>query len=231
MKERLRRWLWHGLWLTLALALGAQAWFFAHIAWWRGHNPENTRFMRQALAELQRGNPQAQLAHTWVPYEKISRHLKRAVIAAEDSHFLAHDGFDWDGIQFALEKNLSRGQTRAGGSTITQQLAKNLFLSPNRSYLRKGQEAIITMMIESSWNKRRILEVYLNTAQWGENLFGIEAAARRYHGISAARLGPAESARLAVMLPNPRRYGRHFGPAQKARAQRILAYMGRTQVP
>ncbi|MDR0673200.1 MAG: monofunctional biosynthetic peptidoglycan transglycosylase, partial [Zoogloeaceae bacterium] len=201
MKERLRRWLWRGLWLILALAFGVQAWFFAHIAWWRGHDPGNTRFMRLALAELQRGNPRAQLAHAWVPYEEISLHLKRAVIAAEDSHFLEHDGFDWDGIQFALEKNLSRGQMRAGGSTITQQLAKNLFLSPSRSYLRKSQEAIITMMIEASWDKRRILEVYLNIAQWGENLFGAEAAARRYHGISAARLGPAESARLAVMLP------------------------------
>jgi monofunctional biosynthetic peptidoglycan transglycosylase len=231
LKKFLLRWLWRGLWLTLALTLGVQLWFFFHVAWWRAHAPGDTRFMRLARAELQIKSPQAKLAHTWTPYEQISIHLKRAVVAAEDSHFLEHSGFDWDGIQLALEKNLTRGKARAGGSTITQQLAKNLFLTPSRSYLRKGQEAIITLMIEALWDKRRILEVYLNVAQWGEGAFGAEAAARRYYGVSAARLGPAESARLAVMLPSPRRYGRYFGPAQKARAQRILSYMGSTRVP
>ena len=187
--------------------------------------------MRLTQAELQVKNPQAKLSHTWVTYEQISIHLKRAVVTAEDSHFLEHDGFDWDGIQYALEKNLARGRTRAGGSTITQQLAKNMFLTPDRSYLRKGQEAVIAMMIENLWSKRRILEVYLNVAQWGNNIFGAEAAARHYYLIPAARLDPEESARLAVMLPNPRRYGRTFGPVQQARAQRILSYMGSAQVP
>ena len=187
--------------------------------------------MRLTQAELQAKTPQAKLAHTWVPYEQISIHLKRAVVTAEDSRFLEHDGFDWDGIQYALEKNLARGRTRAGGSTITQQLAKNLFLTPNRSYFRKGQEAVIALMIENLWDKRRILEVYLNVAQWGDNIFGAEAAARHYYSIPAARLGPTESARLAVMLPNPRRYGRTYGPAQRARAQRIRSYMGSTHVP
>ncbi|MDR2014338.1 MAG: monofunctional biosynthetic peptidoglycan transglycosylase [Azoarcus sp.] len=231
LKNRVFLWLWRGLLLVFVLALGMQAWFFAHIFYWRGNNPSSTRFMRLAQAELQAKNPQARLAHIWVPYEKISIQLKRAVIAAEDSHFLEHDGFDWDGIQFALEKNLSRGQTRAGGSTITQQLAKNLFLSPSRSYLRKGQEAAIAMMIEMLWSKRRTLEVYLNVAQWGDGIFGAEAAALHYYRIPAAQLGPAESARLAVMLPNPRRYGRVFGPMQQARAQRIRFYMDSAQVP
>jgi monofunctional biosynthetic peptidoglycan transglycosylase len=231
LKKRLLRWLWRGLYLSLALLLGIQLWFFAHILWWRDADPGNTRFMRLALAELRLKNPDAKLAHTWMAYERISIHLKRAVIAAEDSRFLTHDGFDWDGIQHALEKNLARGRARAGGSTITQQLAKNLFLSPSRSYLRKAQEAVIAMMIEALWSKRRILEVYLNIAQWGEGVFGAEAAARRYYGLSAARLGPAESAHLAVMLPSPRRYERNFGPTQKARARRILLYMKDASVP
>jgi monofunctional biosynthetic peptidoglycan transglycosylase len=231
LKKRLLRWFWRGLWLLLALVLGVQSWFFAHILWWRNADPGNTRFMRLALAELQLKKPDAKLTHTWVAYERISIHLKRAVIAAEDSHFLEHDGFDWDGIQYALEKNLVRGRARAGGSTITQQLAKNLFLSPNRSYLRKAQEALITLMIEALWSKRRILEVYLNVAQWGESVFGAEAAAQRYYGVSAARLGPAASARLAVMLPSPRRYERYFGPVQKARAQRVLLYMKDARPP
>lgn len=231
MSKRFFRWLWRGLWLVLALMLGAQLWFFAHIVWWRDANPTDTRFMRRALTELQAKDSRATLTHTWVPYARISNHLKRAVIAAEDSHFLEHDGFDWDGIQYALEKNRARGKTRSGGSTITQQLAKNLFLSPSRSYLRKGQEAIIAMMIETMWSKRRILEVYLNVAQWGESVFGAEAAARRYYRVSAAALGPAESARLAVMLPNPRRYSRSFDSVRRAHAQRILSYMPGTHIP
>ena len=233
MRKRIFRWLGRAFLLCLVLGLGVQLWFFAHIVWWHdsSHNPENTRFMRMALSELQFRKPAAKLAHVWTPYERISIHLKRAVIAAEDSHFLEHDGFDWDGIQTALEKNITRGRTRAGGSTITQQVAKNLFLSPSRSYVRKAQEAVIALMIEAMWGKRRILEVYLNIAQWGDGVFGAEAAARHYYGLSAARLGPAESARLAVMLPNPRRYGRFFGPAQQRRARQILPWMSATQTP
>jgi monofunctional biosynthetic peptidoglycan transglycosylase len=231
LSKRIFRWLWRSLLLIFVLVLGVQVWFFAHILYWRDNNPSSTRFMRLAQAELQARKPQAKLAHTWVPYEKISIHLKRAVIAAEDSRFLEHDGFDWDGIQLALEKNLTRGKTQAGGSTVTQQLAKNLFLSPSRSYLRKGQEAIIAMMIEKLWSKRRILEVYLNVAQWGDGIFGAEAAARHYYQVPASRLGPAASARLAVTLPSPRRYGHTFGPALQARAKRIRSYMGSTQVP
>ena len=231
MKKRVFRWLWRGLLLSITLVLGVQLWFFAHLFYWRDNNPSSTRFMRLAQTELQTKNPKARLSHTWVPYERISNHLKRAVIAAEDSRFLEHEGFDWDGIQHALEKNLTSGRARAGGSTITQQLAKNLFLTPSRSYLRKGQEAIIAKMIEALWSKRRILEVYLNIAQWGDGIFGAEAAAQHYYKASAARLGPAESARLAVILPNPRHYGRSFSPRLQKRALRIRSYMGSTHVP
>ena len=231
MKKYFFRWLWRGLLLVFVLVLVTQLWFFIHIFYWRDNNPSSTRFMRLTQSELQARNPKAKLTHTWIPYERISIHLKRAVVAAEDGRFLEHEGFDWDGIQTALEKNLARGQTRAGGSTITQQLAKNLFLSPTRSYLRKGQEAIIAMMIEALWSKRRILEVYLNVAQWGEAIFGAEAAAWHYYHVSATRLGPEESARLAVILPNPRRYGRSFSPVQQARARRIRSYMDGTLVP
>jgi len=231
LKKFFFRWLRRGLALVLLLVLAVQLWFFAQVAWWRNANPAQTSFMRQSLAELQEKNPRAKLAHKWVPYERISLNLKRAVVAAEDAHFLDHEGFDWEGIQNAMERNIARGRLRAGGSTITQQLAKNLFLSPSRSFWRKGQEAVITVMIEATWSKRRILEVYLNVAQWGDDVFGAEAAAQRYFGVPASRLSAAQGARLAVMLPNPRRYGRFFGLAQKARAKRILSYMSAAQVP
>ena len=231
LKKYVSRWSWYSLFLLFAAVLAIQLWFFAHLLYWRDNNPAATRFMRLTQTALQATNPQAKVVHTWIPYEQISIHLKRAVIAAEDSHFLEHDGFDWKGIHYALGKNFARGQSQAGGSTITQQLAKNLFLTPKRSYLRKGQEAVIAVMIEKLWSKRRILEVYLNIAQWGDDIFGAEAAARHYYRIPAARLDPTESARLAVMLPNPRRYGHAFGPAQQARSKRILSYMGRAQVP
>src|SRR5690606_24396587 len=157
-------------------------------------------------------DPRAQLIHRWAAYDTISPSLRRAVVAAEDDRFMGHYGFDWNGIQHAIERNRARGATHAGGSTISQQLAKNLFLSPSRSYLRKGQEALITLMLETTWSKRRILEVYLNVVEWGDGVFGAEAAAWRYYGINAARLGPAQAARLAVMLPNPRAYGANFTP-------------------
>lgn len=230
MKKGLR-WLGRGLLAVVVLVLVWQLWLLAHVVWWSQFDPGSTSFMRLRLDELHEKNPKAVLRHRWVPYERISVHLKRAVIAAEDDRFIDHEGFDWDGIQRALEKNERRGRAVSGGSTISQQLAKNLFLSPSRSYLRKGQEAVITVMIETLWSKRRILEVYLNVVEWGEGIFGAEAAARRYYGIAADRLGPAESARLAVMLPNPRRYERTFGPRLAAHAERIRSRMVYSQIP
>lgn len=230
MKKSLR-WLGRALLAVVALILIWQLWLLAQVLWWSQADPDSTSFMRLRMSELQAKNPKAQLRHQWVPYEQISVHLKRAVVAAEDDRFIDHEGFDWEGIQRALEKNERRGRAVSGGSTISQQLAKNLFLSPSRSYLRKGQEAVITVMIETLWSKRRILEVYLNVVEWGEGVFGAEAAARRYYGISADRLGPAESARLAVMLPNPRRYERSFGPRLSAHAERIRGRMRYSQIP
>ncbi len=221
-------------WLLAALvlmALAYQLWIFGHLLWWTQFNPSETSFMSLRLDELRERSPEAQLRWQWVPYERISVHLKRAVIAAEDDGFVDHEGFDWEGIQRAMEKNRRKGRAVAGGSTISQQLAKNLFLSPSRSYLRKGQEAIITFMMEAVMDKRRILEIYLNVVEWGDGVFGAEAAAQRYYRIPAARLGPDQAAHLAVMLPNPRKYEKTFGPRLQSHASRIAARMHYSQVP
>jgi monofunctional biosynthetic peptidoglycan transglycosylase len=225
------RWLVRLLLLAALLVLALQFWFAGWIAWWRWNDPQDTAFMRRALAELRERNPKAELKHRWVPYERISPHLKRAVVTAEDARFAEHEGVDWEAIEKALKDNARRGSPR-GGSTITQQLAKNLFLTPERSYLRKGQELVITYMIEAIWDKRRILEVYLNVVEWGEGIFGAEAAARHYYGIPAAALGPEQSARLAAYLPNPKRYGRaRAGPYLDGRTAAILRYMPDAVLP
>jgi monofunctional biosynthetic peptidoglycan transglycosylase len=167
-----------------------------------------------------------------VPYERISVHLKRAIIAAEDAKFVDHEGFDWEGIQKAMEKNQKKGRFAAGGSTISQQLAKNLFLTPSKSYFRKAEEAIITLMLENFWSKRRIFEVYLNVIEWGNGVFGAEAAARHYYNISAAQLGPEQAARLAGMVPNPRYYDRSRGaPGLGRKTAIILGRMPSAEIP
>lgn len=208
-----------------------QAWFFGHVWWWKNNDPEMTSFMRIRLAEMRSENPRAQLIHRWASYDAISPSLKRAVVAAEDDHFMTHYGFDWGGIQRAIERNRTRGSTSAGGSTISQQLAKNLFLSPSRSYLRKGQEALITVMIEATWSKRRILEVYLNVVEWGEGIFGAEAATWRYYDTNAAHLNSTQAARLAVILPNPRTYGANFTPQLTRHANSVHQRMKYSRIP
>lgn len=208
MATRTKRW-WIRLTLLLVgIVLGIQLWFFGWVLVWRFTEPGPTQFMQIRLEELQRKNPGARLQHQWVPYGQISTALKRALIAAEDSKFMQHRGFDIDGIQKALEKNEKRGRIAAGGSTITQQLAKNLFLWPEKSFIRKGEEAIITLMIEATWSKRRILEVYMNEIEWGSGIFGAEAAARHYFGVSAAELTDYQAAMLASMVPSPQYYDR-----------------------
>ena len=209
-----------------------QLWVFAHVLWWMDHNPSSSAFMDAGLSRLQDKDPDAELRHKWVPYERISPHLKRAIIAAEDSKFLDHEGFDIEGIQNAVEKNIKKGKLVAGGSTISQQLAKNLFLSGSRNFVRKGQEAIITLMIESTWSKRRILEVYLNVIEWGNGVYGAEAAARRYYKTSAANLSARQAAQLAAMVPNPRWLENHRSSRKyQRRVNTIARYMRYAQIP
>ena len=225
------RWIRRAL-LALVLAVVAyQLWLLGHVVWWKWMPPSGTSFMSLRLDELNAKAPDAELHYRWVPYDKISVHLKRAVVAAEDDEFVDHEGFDWEGIQKAIEKNQKKGKTVAGGSTISQQLAKNLFLSPTKSYFRKAEEAVITVMIEALWDKRRILEVYLNVVEWGNGVFGCEAAAQRYYRVSAAQLTPPQAARLAVMLPNPRKYEKSFGPRLAAHAARIQGRMQNAELP
>ena len=231
-----RRWrLFVFAWKAFCYALGTvvlaviaiQLWFLSHIIYWSSYNPSSTAFMERHLEK-----PGARLRHNWVPYSRISEHLKRAVVAAEDAKFLDHEGFDWEAIQKAIEKNERRGRVVAGASTITQQLAKNLFLSGSRSWLRKGQEAVITWMMERTMSKRRILELYLNVAEWGDGIFGAEAAARHHFGIPAAALGPEQSAWLAAILPSPKRYERgRETPYIAGRMATISSRMTGAQIP
>ena len=228
------------IWKGFAYAIGAivlvvllvQAWFLAWVLYWNAYNPKSTSFIERRIDELRAKQPNASLKQQWADYDRISVNLKRAVVAAEDAKFLDHEGFDWEGIQRAIEKNQKRGKPVAGGSTISQQLAKNLFLSGDRSLVRKGQEAVITLMLETVMSKRRILELYLNVAEWGEGVFGAEAAARHYFGTTAGSLSAGQSARLAAMLPRPRFYDRNRGsPYLASYSERILARMPSAQVP
>lgn len=224
---------WH--WIVLLpviLYLLLQLYFFLQIGWWVHHNPSSTSFMRQQLAVLRDKNANAELKHQWVPYHRISRHLKRAIIASEDARFTGHEGVDWNALLKAYEKNARKGKIVAGGSTITQQLAKNLFLSGSKSYFRKGQEIIITYMLEFWMDKERIFELYLNLAEFGVGVFGAEAAARYYYGVPAASLSAPQAARLAAMLPKPRYFDKHRNSSYlKYRTALILRRMGSANIP
>ena len=213
---------------TAVVAVAAiQIWFFGRILYVNEVDPGSSAFMQRYLE-----TPGARLRYTWVPYARISPHLKRAVIAAEDARFLDHEGFDWEAIQKAMQKNERRGKVVAGASTISQQLAKNLFLSGSRSWLRKGQEAVITWMMERTLSKRRILELYLNVAEWGDGVFGAEAAARYHFGVPAAALTPEQATWLAAILPSPKRYDRgRETPYISGRMMTISARMTAAQIP
>lgn len=225
-------WIARILLLLLLVFLCWNAWILGHVVWWRTHNPSETAFMEAQLARLQTKRPDAELHHKWVPYNRISVHLKRALVASEDARFLNHEGFDWEGIQQAWEKNLKKGRIVAGGSTISQQLAKNLFLSTRRTPWRKFEEALITVMLEAILDKRRIFEIYLNVIEWGNGVFGAEAAARHYFRTSAASLDPSRAARLAAMVPNPRYFDTHRTDRRLARrAAIILRRMSYADVP
>lgn len=232
MSSRRPRWIRRIFLLAISAFLLIQLWFFAWVLVWKVYEPGPTQFMKIRLAELQKKNPNAKLQQTWVSYGFISPNLKRALIAAEDSKFMQHQGFDFDGIQKAFEKNEKRGRIAAGGSTITQQLAKNLFLWPEKSFIRKGEEALITLMIESTWSKRRILEVYMNEIEWGTGIFGAEAAARHYFGISANELNEYQAAMLASMVPSPHYYDRKGETEGLARqTEVILERMNKVAIP
>jgi monofunctional glycosyltransferase len=208
------------------------AWIVAHIGWYRYNPPGETAFMAQRIDEARAKGPSVRLRYTWVPYANISPQLKRAMIAAEDARFVEHAGFDWEGIQNALDKNQRKGRVVAGGSTITQQLAKNLFLSPAKSYWRKAEEALVAALLEAMLPKQRILELYLNVIEWGNGVFGAEAAAQRYFGVPAAQLSAEQAARLAAMAPSPRLFERNPGSTYLAsRTATILARMPAAVVP
>ena len=188
--------------------------------------------METRLERLQEKDENATLRHQWVNYNQISIHIKQAVIAAEDAKFIDHEGFDWEGIEKAYEKNKRRKKIVAGGSTISQQLAKNLFLSNQRTPWRKAEETIITLMLETVLSKQRILEIYLNVIEWGNNVYGIEAASLHYFSAHAKELNSFQSAKLASMIPNPKYYERHQDASGLIeRSGIILSRMNAVQIP
>ncbi len=227
--KRALTWVLAGFVLAL---VALQAWYTLHIVWWKYHPPSSTSFMRAQLKVLREKDSSAQLKYQFVAYDKISNQLKRAVISAEDANFTEHDGVDWAAIERAYEQNSRRGKILRGGSTITMQLAKNLFLSGDRSYLRKGQEVIITYMIEMILDKERILELYLNVAEWGVGVFGAQAAARHYYKVDAQQLSGGASAKMAAMLPNPRFYDKQRDNRYLLRRAALIGrYMDGAELP
>jgi monofunctional biosynthetic peptidoglycan transglycosylase len=240
-----RLWRWIGLLVLAALAL--QVFFIGRIALMAAVDPQSTAFQRSEAWQVWQAKGRLPWRQQWVPYDAISDHLKRAVIASEDGDFIHHDGVEWEAIEKAWQKNAQAEEAAArraqasrvarpikivGGSTITQQLAKNLLLSGERTLLRKGQEFVLTLALELLLSKQRILEIYLNSVEWGEGVFGAEAAAQHYYRKSAARLTPYEAARLAVMLPRPKYFEKLPGsPYLASRASTITARMGDAVLP
>ncbi len=223
---------WRSVKIFFTLLVLYQVWLFAHICWWVKYNPSTSSFMETRLEIMQGKYPDAALQQKWVPYKKISDNLKRALIAAEDASFVDHEGFDWEGIQKAYEKNLRKGRIVAGGSTISQQLAKNLFLSTKRTPWRKMEETAITVMLEAVMDKQRIFEIYLNIIEWGNGVFGAEAAAQHYFQVSAAELSADQAAKLAAMVPNPRYYDKHReAPGLLLKTAIILERMNDVEIP
>jgi len=215
--------------ILFSLFLAVQLFVFASLLWWKHHDVNRSMFMREYLWS---GDHTTMIQHHTVQYDQISIHVKRALVAGEDAKFMYHHGFDWDGIRLALEKNDKKGHVVAGGSTISQQLAKNLFLSNERSYFRKGEEAIITWMMERMWSKERILDVYLNVIEFGDGVYGIEAASQYYYGKSAAEINANEAAKLAGLVPNPVYYGMHQHDRKMLRRVAVIRrYMGYSAIP
>ncbi|HEY6802648.1 MAG TPA: transglycosylase domain-containing protein [Pyrinomonadaceae bacterium] len=214
---------------------------FGRVLWLKSHNPSSTSMIDTRASEAQALGQQVKREQSWVPLEKISPNLQRAVLAGEDTNFIYHHGFDYQAIQKAFEQAQRESAKEAkkegedddwlpslpefkrGGSTISQQLAKNLYLSSQRSFIRKGQEAIVTVMLERTLTKKRILEIYLNVIEWGDGVYGAEAAAQHYFHKPAAALSVNEGAFLSAMIPNPRTvFNPQVNPKRVARRQRII---------
>ena len=224
--------------LALALAswLVLQGYFALRIALWSVLPVSETSFMRAAQWRMLRASEPVTWRHEWLGYRDIGAWLKRSVVASEDSTFLVNPGVDWQAMLQAWRRDHSRYAERShllvGGSTITQQLAKNLFLSPERSYIRKGQELLITGMLEVLLSKRRILQMYLNSVEWGDGIYGAQAASQTYFHLPASRLSRLQAARLAVMLPAPRFFQHHlYGPYIDRRSWVIAARAADAQSP
>jgi monofunctional biosynthetic peptidoglycan transglycosylase len=204
---------------------------YPDIARLRKVNPKKTAYMEQCEKKWrEKGLENKKIIQFWVPYSRVSPYLVKAVLIAEDDKFWHHDGFDFEGMEKAMEKDIKARKFKAGGSTITQQLAKNLFLSNSKNPVRKLKEAILAWRMEKTLSKRRILEIYLNVAQWGDEIFGAEAAARHYFGKSASSLTAEEAARLATVLPNPERLspvgGSNYVARRSAFIYRIMVKRG-----
>jgi len=198
----------------------------------RTANPPTTAFIELRMREAERAGKNLRRVQTWVPYERISSQLKRAVLVTEDAAFFEHEGVDFDELEKSFELNWKKGQFLRGGSTITQQLAKNLYLSPSKNPVRKFREFLIARRIEAELTKRRIFEIYLNVIEWGDGIYGAEAAARQYYNVPAAALGPEQAAMLASMIFNPRKYNPALPtPFLQKRQQLILTRMGAIQPP
>ncbi|AXQ24125.1 monofunctional biosynthetic peptidoglycan transglycosylase [Acinetobacter wuhouensis] len=213
--------------IIVSILVIIQLWIFSSLVYWRTHDVDTTMFMRWTY--LSDFKP---IKHQWRDYDQISDNFKHAIVAAEDARFIDHHGFDWDGIENALQKNLKKDKVVAGGSTISQQLSKNLFFYNRRSYLRKGQETIATAMMERMWTKRRILEVYMNSVEFGDHIYGVEAAAQHYFGKSSKSLTREQAAFLAVLLPNPKYYQDHHNDSKLLyRKRMVLKYMRYTRIP
>jgi monofunctional glycosyltransferase len=244
MLRILGRWL---LWVLIA-GFALQLFFVLRVISMRWIDPQSTAFERSEIYQVATLSDKSfSWKQQWLSYEQISDHMKRAVIASEDGDFAYHDGVEWEAIEKAWERNTRAEQIAerrskrtgkvippkvVGGSTITQQLAKNLFLSGERTFLRKGQEFVITFALETFLPKERILEIYLNSVELGQGVFGVEAAAQHYYRKSAAKLSPYEAARLAVMLPRPKFFERVPNSAYlSSRAQTIVTRMGDAELP
>ena len=214
--------------VVVSFVLLVQLWIFASLAWWRYKPVETTMFMRIDYWS----EPSKPIQHEWRDYDEISEYMKKAIVTAEDGKFMQHHGFDWDGIQAALERNNDTGKVVAGGSTISQQLAKNLFLYNKRSFIRKGQEAVATWMMERMWSKERILEVYLNSVEFGDNIYGVEAATQHYFGKSSRSLSREQAVFLAAILPNPKYYQDHQNDRKLQNRERMIRkYMRYSDIP